>query len=67
MSSSIDYIVGSIIEIGSEWRNEVRRVRVTFKSSDIKNGEPGFDGQYIDGDKFPVWGYDAQIIRVVTR
>lgn len=45
---------------------EERRVLVTLKSDDIKNGRPGFDGIDLD-TQMPVWGYDHQIVRVETR
>jgi len=69
-----DYTVGSIIEFqalgdmpGGRSGWVTRQVLVEAKSSDVKDGEPGFDGKFIDGDKFPVWGYDSQIVRVVRR
>ena len=63
------YQVGSIIQYNSF--SEQRLVRVTAKESDIKNGEPGFDGvvvKYQDGvwvdTSRMVWGYDDQICGV---
>lgn len=68
------YRVGSIIEYGT-FGDQVRRVRVTDKLAEVKNGEPGFDGQELNpatntpvnaNDEFGVWGYDRQITKVVT-
>ena len=57
------YNVGDTVRYET-YTGELRTVRVTDKSSDIKNGRPGFDG-HIHGAKFDtVWGYDSQIIRV---
>lgn len=47
---------------------ETRTVTVTWRTDDIKNGEPGFDGYEGDApreDGFGVWGYDYQITRIV--
>lgn len=49
-----------------------RVVRVTAKEDDIKNGKPGFDGVLISSDNpsdtvgSSVWGYDSQIVEVVS-
>ena len=37
-----------------------RTVIVEQSDSNIKNGEPGFDGTTLDGEE--VWGYDDQIL-----
>tara|TARA_B100000287_G_C20375969_1_gene679593 strand:+ start:44 stop:238 length:195 start_codon:yes stop_codon:yes gene_type:complete len=62
------YRKGSIIEYKT-FDGSLRKVLVTDKVSDIKNGKNGFDGLIVgDGNgKFAVWGYDHQIIRVVVR
>lgn len=57
------YNVGDVIEYRT-FGGDIRRVRVTFKSDDIKNGLPGFDGDLVNG-KGTFWGYDDQIVRVV--
>jgi len=57
------YRVGSVIKYRS-MGGEIRVVTVTSKESDIKNGRPGFDGDMRSGEG--VWGYDDQIIAVVT-
>ena len=59
------YEVGDIVRYRT-FTGELRTVKVTAKSGDIKNGRPGFDG-HIHGvyeDFGTVWGYDSQIIRV---
>lgn len=38
---------------------ELRTVRVTARLTDVKNGQPGFDGVLPSGAT--VWGYDVQI------
>jgi len=65
-SFSRDYKVGSVI--GYEALDGTRRkVVVTEKISDIKNGRPGFDGYIVDQPENTVWGYDKQIIRVFRK
>lgn len=61
----MNYSIGSTIlyrTIGGA----VRRVLVDEKSSDIKNGRPGFGGTVVGGldDGMSVWGYDADIMNV---
>ena len=60
------YSNGSIIDYRT-WTGEVRRVLITEKLDDVKNGRSGFDGVLVDNVGFEVWGYDDQIIRVVAR
>lgn len=46
-----------------------RTVKVESKEEDIKNGRPGFDGILIVNGKETedgVWGYDDQIVRVLS-
>lgn len=71
MATTPTYNVGSVIEYVTPTGRE-RRVKVAYKSPDIKNGFPGFDGNLIeDPDATPapflgsVWGFDSQITRVV--
>jgi hypothetical protein len=57
-------------EVGDEviyqpFSGPVRRVTVDTKEADIKNGRAGFAGQDTDG--FGCWGYDCQIIAVVSN
>lgn len=65
----MDYSIGSIIEYRT-FTGGLRRVRVTEKDDDIKNGRAGFGGELtvpdpdMPGDG--VWGYDSQIVRVVS-
>ena len=44
---------------------QMRRVKVTARDPDIKNGRPGFDGQTDTALEWGVWGYDDQVVRVV--
>ena len=60
------YSEGSIIDYRLV-TGEVRRVLITEKLDDVKNGRSGFDGVLVDDVGFEVWGYDDQIIRVVAR
>ena len=53
------YNVGDTIEYIA-FGGERRVVVVEEKSMDIKNGRPGFDA-------WDCWGYDDQIVRVVSR
>ena len=62
----MNYSNGSIIDYRT-WTGEVRRVLITEKLDDVKNGRSGFDGVLVDDVGFEVWGYDDQIIRVVAR
>lgn len=66
----MNYRIGSIIEYKT-YGGELRRVRVTTRDPDIKNGCAGFDGIILgktENDfEWAVWGYDDQIIRVVVR
>lgn len=67
--ANIDYKVGDVVEY-RPFGGGIRRVEVTNKDADVKNGLPGFDGELVDaGDQEwrGVWGYDDQIIRVVRR
>lgn len=61
----MDYKVGDIISY-TTFSNVSRRVRVTAKYDDVKDGRPGFDGVslILGGDAMDVWGYDDQITRV---
>lgn len=65
----MDYRIGSTIEY-STFSGSMRRVLVTEKEADIKNGRPGFGGDLVNdpanGVGDGVWGYDAQITRVVN-
>ena len=63
--SSIAYDVGDVIEY-STFGGTIRRVRVTAKDPNIKNGQSGFDGESLDG-KEEVWGYDDQVTRLISR
>lgn len=66
----MEYKIGSVITY-QPFGGGLRRVRVTEKSEDIKNGRAGFDGvlvvtvndhDHVTSDR--VWGYDSQIISV---
>ena len=60
------YSQGSIIDYRT-WTGEVRRVIVTSREDDVKNGRSGFDGVLVNDTGNAVWGYDDQIVRVVAR
>jgi hypothetical protein len=66
-----DIRVGDIVHY-SPFGGGNRRVKVTNREPDIKNGRPGFDGYLLDdiGARVAngeVWGYDDQITRVEPR
>lgn len=58
----MDYEVGSIV-VYRTFGGGMRRVEVTAREANIKNGRPGFDGVTLDG--MTVWGYDDQIEKVI--
>tara|TARA_B100000287_G_scaffold266083_1_gene250290 strand:- start:405 stop:605 length:201 start_codon:yes stop_codon:yes gene_type:complete len=62
------YRKGSIIEYKT-FDGERRKVLVTDKVANIKNGRDGFDGLVlgIGVEDYSVWGYDHQITRVIAR
>lgn len=62
------YAVGDIV-VQSTHLGGTRRVVVTERLPDVKNGRPGFDGQVegTTGDGGAVWGYDDQIMSVERR
>ena len=62
----MNYSNGSIIEYRT-WGGEIRRILVTDKLKDVKNGRSGFDGVLVNDTAYEVWGYDDQIIRVIAR
>jgi hypothetical protein len=62
MNTKPKYKVGSTIKYRA-FDGEVRTVVVEEKSSNIKNGRPGFVGTTTSG--MDCWGYDDQIIGVV--
>lgn len=45
------------------YNGDNRPVQVVSKEDDIKNGEPGFEGRYENGQR--CWGYDSQIDSVL--
>lgn len=61
------YDVGSIIFYDA-FGGTCRKVRVTLRDENIKNGRPGFDGVIVGGpdEGLTVWGYDDQITRVAA-
>ncbi len=64
----MNYKVGDVIEYRT-FCGGTRTVQVTSKDDDIKNGRPGFSGKNLttDPDASPnVWGYDYQIVAVLT-
>lgn len=69
----MNFGIGSIIEY-SPFGGGTRRARVTLREAEGKNGRPTFDGVLlkqdntpVEGDDANVWGYDSQILRIVTR
>ena len=67
MSTPVNYEVGDVIEYSTfctKSGQPGRRVQVTEKHADVKNGRPGFEGFNEFGT---YWGYDYQIMRVVYR
>lgn len=63
----MEYNIGDTV-VYRTFGGDKRTVRVTFKSDDIKNGRPGFDGVVVSSTAgLPdtrVWGYDDQITEV---
>jgi hypothetical protein len=70
----MNYRVGDVVKYRT-FGGQLRRVRVTRKEADVKNGEPGFDGKLLDTIERgalvkasawheEVWGYDRQIVEV---
>lgn len=57
------YRVGDLI-VYVAFGGERRTVTVISKEDDIKNGQPGFDGEDADGNSW--WGYDDQIVKVLS-
>ena len=60
------YEVGDILEYRT-FTGAIRKIVVTHKYDEVKNGQPGFDGTLVDPDPSSwsdVWGYDSQIVRV---
>jgi len=62
------YAVGDIIL--AFHNGEKRRFEITGKYEDVKNGEPGWDGIWIDHqpvgrEPIMAWGYDYQIEAIV--
>lgn len=59
--NQMNYNVGDTI-FYSPFLGGSRKVVVTLREDDIKNGRPGFSAVAEDG--FNVWGYDYQITHV---
>ena len=61
----LEYKVGDTISY-RPFGGGIRRVRVTARHADVKNGRPGFDGELLEGatalGTIEVWGYDNQIV-----
>jgi hypothetical protein len=64
----IDYTIGDIL-IYKAFGDRTRRVQVTERDPDVKNGQPGFDAILLSGNDAgdSVWGYDWQIVGVERR
>lgn len=73
MNRNLHPIVGDIL-IQIPFGGGERRVLVTEVDAEIKNGKPGFSGTLVDvpvvDDGFPrisgVWGYDDQIVAIIS-
>ena len=63
---SPNYDVGDVIEY-RVFGGAIRRVLVSEKYADVKNGEPGFSGTQVGpGDEpYGCWGYTHQITAVI--
>jgi hypothetical protein len=53
----------------STFGGKPRRIRVTERCEDVKNGRPGFDGFEVNEQgqrvaEYDAWGYDSQILEV---
>ena len=59
----ISYNVGDTIQY-RDFGGNLRTVLVSGREENIKNDEPGFFGTM--EDDMGVWGYDDQIVRVVS-
>ena len=59
------YEIGDVVRYET-FTGELRTVVVTDKSDDIKTGRKGFDGHIHRAEFDKVWGYDSQIIRVLS-
>ncbi len=77
----MEYRVGDVI-IYSPFGGSRRKVKVTNREANIKNGRPGFDGETLEEDGQPprtfrlpsgevtggeCWGYDDQITGVERK
>lgn len=62
----VTYKVGDTIEY-TTFGGDVRRVTVTAKHRNVKNGRAGFDAAMnnSDGGGVSVWGYDSDVLRVI--
>ena len=65
MTTTPAYGPGDTIEYRT-FSGRSRRVVVEFRDDDIKDGQPGFDGLEV-GTQEGVWGYDDQVVRVISR
>ncbi|MGH8975472.1 MAG: hypothetical protein ACRD0C_19980 [Acidimicrobiia bacterium] len=59
----MDYEAGDVI-VYQTFGGGLRRVKVERRLSNVKRGQPGFDGTVVSGPEkgMPVWGYDDQIV-----
>jgi len=60
-----EYKVGDTIRYRA-FGGEVRKIRIDYRTDDIKDNRAGFDGTMIDTG-MGVWGYDEQIIQVIKE
>lgn len=60
------YAVGDLIRYQRFGSKVTRTVQVQSKVADVKDGQPGFDATDVATGQM-VWGYDAQIVEVLTN
>ncbi len=66
--TTTQYAPGDTILVDRGPEGEVA-VKVKYREADIKNGVPGWEGKIVGDDSIfgGVWGYDTQIIRVLSK
>jgi hypothetical protein len=61
-----DIKIGDLITYRT-FSGEDRKVTVTNVTDNIKNGRAGFDGIIVGWPTDYVWGYNTQIIEILTK
>ena len=65
--AAVHYEVGDIVEV--KMGAGVRKIYVTAKHSEVKNGEPSLSGILVNDNDEPgddVWAYDHQVVAVTA-